>query len=162
MFVFAVEKIKEQWKKYLILCLLAVCVAAAAAVALHINGAKMPQSATCDELGEYSLIAETQQQEIEFLSRFDLQVQETSLVSDRVVIPSEFNDAYNEYNGLQKEIGLDLEGYKGVTAQRDVFKLENYESDGREYYVTLLIFSGRVIGGHIGTKIYGERYRPLA
>lgn len=162
MFVFAVEQIKEKWKKYLLLCLLAVCIAAVLVIVLCINGSKMPESATCDELGEYSLMAETQQQELEFLSQFGLQVQETSLVSDRVIIPSEFNEAYSEYNSLQTEIGLDLSNYKGVSAQRDVYKLENYESDGKDYYVTLLIYNNRVIGGHIGTKIYSEEYRPLA
>lgn len=162
MFIFAVEKIKEQWKKYLIICLLALSALAVLLAVLCINGNKMPEIATCDEIGEYSLSADSVKSETEFLEQFGLTPDAESLVSDEVVIPSDFNQTYAEYNRLQQEIGLDLRNYKGVSAKRDIFKLENYESDGKEYYVTLLIYKDKVIGGHIGTKIYSDEYRSLA
>lgn len=162
MFIFAVEQIKEQWKKYLLLCLLAFCVLGVLLVVWHINGTRMPKNATCDEVGEYSLQVENQQEEVAFLSQFGLQVQSDSLVSDNVTIPGEFSAVYLDYNKLQQRIGLDLSDYKGVLAKRNIYKLENYESDGKEYFVTLLIYKNNVIGGHIGTKIYSEKYKPLA
>lgn len=162
MFIFAVEKIKEQWKKYLIICLLALSALAVLLAVLCINGNKMPENATCDEIGEYSLCVDSIKSETEFLEQFGLTPDKESLVSDEVVIPSDFNQTYAEYNRLQQEIGLDLRNYKGVSAKRDIFKLENYESDGKEYYVTLLIYKDKVIGGHIGTKIYSDEYRNLA
>lgn len=162
MFIFAVEKIKEQWKKYLIICMLALCALGVLLAVLCINGNKMPEIATCDEIGEYSLSADSLKRETEFLEQFGLTPDAESLVSDEVVIPSDFNQTYAEYNRLQQEIGLDLRNYKGVSAKRDIFKLENYESDGKEYYATLLIYKDKVIGGHIGTKIYSDEYRSLA
>ena len=108
------------------------------------------------------LSADSLKRETEFLEQFGLTPDAESLVSDEVVIPSDFNQTYAEYNRLQQEIGLDLRNYKGVSAKRDIFKLENYESDGKEYYATLLIYKDKVIGGHIGTKIYSDEYRSLA
>ena len=162
MFIFAFGDFKEQWKKYLLVSIAVVCVLAVIVVTLYIQGSKMPVTATCDQLGEYSLITENMQDDISFLSQFGLQADKNSLVSDEVKIPSEFNSQYNTYNELQKEIGLDLQNYKGISAKRNVYKLENYESEGKDYYVTLLIFENRVIGGHISSNIYGDKYRSLA
>lgn len=161
MFIFAIGEIKEQWKKYLLIGLLVLCVMAVILIVLYINGTKMPQSATCDQLGEYSLQVQDSTKQIEFLSQFGLETDEASLVSDEVVIPANFNEGYTKYNELQKKIGLDLSNYKGVTAKRNIYKLNNYEKDGKDYYVTLLIYKECVIGGHIGTKEYGVDYKPL-
>ena len=82
-------------------------------------------------------------------------------MTDNVKIPSEFNSHYEKYNDLQQKIGLDLENYKGVTAKRSTYKLENYENNSKVYYATLLIYENRVIGGHISSNIYGEEYRSF-
>lgn len=161
MFIFAIGEIKEQWKKYLLIGLLVLCIMAVILIVLYINGTKMPQSATCDELGEFSLQVQDSSQEIEFLKQFGLEADEKSLVSDEVVIPSFFNETYTKYNELQKKIGLDLSNYKGLTVKRNIYKLNNYDKNGNEYYVTLLIYKECVIGGHIGTKEYGVDYSPL-
>lgn len=159
MFIYAFGDFKEQWKKYLLISLAVVSVLAVIVITLYLNGAKMPDTATCDQIGEYSLITENVSDDITFLGQFGLCADKDTLVTDTVKIPSEFNATYEKYNDLQQKIGLDLENYKGVTAKRNTYKLDKYEKNGKTYYATLLIFENRVIGGHISSNIYGEEYR---
>lgn len=161
MFIFAIGEIKEQWKKYLLIGLLVLCIMAVILIVLYINGTRMPQSATCDQLGEYSLQVQDSSQEMEFLQQFGLNADKDSLVSDEVVIPTFFNETYTSYNELQQKIGLDLSNYKGVTAKRNIYRLNDYKKEGKDCYVTLIIYKECVIGGHIGTKEYGVDYKPL-
>ena len=72
------------------------------------------------------------------------------------MIPSDFGDIYTRYNKLHKPIGLDLSPYKGKEAERVVYKLESGK------LATLLIYRGRVIGGHIASGIYGEPYTSVS
>ncbi|MCC8016625.1 MAG: DUF4830 domain-containing protein, partial [Clostridiales bacterium] len=37
----------------------------------------------------------------------------TDYTEKSITIPQEFNDAYNDYNEIQKNQGFDLEKYKG-------------------------------------------------
>ena len=161
MFIFAFGDFKEQWKKYLLISLAVVSVLAVIVLTLYIHGGKMPDTATCDQIGEYSLITENVSDDITFLGQFGLCADKDSLVTDNVRIPAEFNDHYKKYNDLQHKMGLDLENYKGVTAKRNIYKLDKYENDGKTYFATLLIYENRVIGGHISSGIYEEEYRSF-
>ncbi len=162
MFIFAFGDFKEQWKKYLLISFAVVCVLGTIIITLSVYGGKMPNTATCDQLGEYSLVTNSSADDITFLQQMGLNAEEKSLVSKEVKIPAEFNSQYEKYNALQQKVGLDLQSYKGVLAKRNTYKLKNYESDSKDYYVTLLIFENRVIGGHISSNIFGEEYRSLA
>lgn len=161
MFIYAFGDFKEQWKKYLLIFLAVICTLAVIVITLYIHGGKMPDTATCDQIGEYSLITENVSDDITFLGQFGLCADKDTVVTDNVKIPSEFNSHYEKYNDLQQKIGLDLENYKGVTAKRSTYKLENYENNSKVYYATLLIYENRVIGGHISSNIYGEEYRSF-
>lgn len=116
----------------------------------------VPEYATADEIGRYfTEAADTEMQE-EFLEQFGIKVDTKSKTSDKIIIPKSFDDVYEEYNGLQKLIGLDLSPFKGGEANRVVYKMKD-----KEKYVTLLIFKGHVIGGHLSTGIYGDGYEAL-
>ncbi len=157
----ALKSAKAKWLKILVLFMFAISVLLLIAGVLYVNGSKMPVSAFCDEIGEYSLKAENEIQEFEFLRQFGLTAETDSLVCDTVVIPKNFNQVYNSYNRLQQKIGLDLNNYKGVSAKRRVYTLKDFSDDGRKYTVTLLVYRERVIGGHISSGVYGEEYLAL-
>lgn len=115
------------------------------------------QTATCDEIGTYSLDAENTVAQVSFLKQFGYTAVADSAESRRVTIPAEFNDAYEEYNNLQKQIGLNLEKFKGKTASEVRFELENSE----EKYAVLLIYNEKVIGAHLTNGEYGQSNLPL-
>lgn len=114
-------------------------------------------SATCDEIGEYSLKAETEEQRQSILSAFG--IENTELCeSDEITIPEEFNSLTEEYNEIQKQTGLDLRPYKGQKAQRLTYRVKGENT----VYAVLLINNGRLIGGHLSGRLYGEGVRPLS
>lgn len=114
-------------------------------------------TATCDELGEYSLCAKNSGEEIEFLQSFGIEADAQSRSVKNIVIPFEFNAAYTNYNSLQKQIGLDLERYAGESAEQITYEIK----DGKYKYAVLVVCGGKVIGGHITNGEYGGKNEPL-
>lgn len=114
-------------------------------------------SATCDEIGKFSLVAQTVGGEVGFIKQFGYDVNADSRECETVVIPSDFNEIYDEYNNLQKKIGLDLEAYKGREVQEITYKINNSE----EKYAVILTLKGRVIGAHLTNGEYGDANKPL-
>lgn len=126
-------------------------------VACMVKGqSKTAYTATCDEVGEYSLCAEGVAEECEFAKQLGLNVDSENRQSVQIVIPSDFNEVYLEYNELQKKIGLDLRGYKGKTVDMVTYPLENCDEK-----LVLLVCKGAVIGGHITNGEYGGENKPL-
>lgn len=112
-------------------------------------------TATCDEIGSYSVSVEDKNDEIEFLKLFNHKPIADSRQRETVTIPTEFNSVYEEYNELQKKIGLDLNRNKGAKAEKISYRLEN------NYYAVILISDGRIIGGHITNGEWGSKNMPL-
>ena len=79
------------------------------------------------------------------------------LESSRVTIPEEFDAVYEEYNALQKRVGLDLSESRGWEVLKSVYAVKNKKAD----YAVILAGNGRVIGGHLTDGEYGGEYLPL-
>lgn len=154
MFVF---NMKMTGKKMICFAAAAIAVAVICVICMLAMHSKMPDTATCDEAGTYSLSAENTEEQCCFLDQFGLAANPDSAVSKSVIIPSEFNSVYESYNDLQKKIGLDLSRYKGKTAEMVTYTLENSKTK----YAVLLIYKGKVIGAHLTDGEYGQENLPL-
>lgn len=145
-------------KKYVISTAIIIAATVLLFVVLSLSGGAVPNdSATCDEIGKFSLVAQTVGGEVGFIKQFGYDVNADSRTSDTVVIPSNFNEIYEEYNTLQKKIGLNLEDYKGREVTKITYELENSE----EKYAVILTLQGRVIGAHLTNGEYGDENKPL-
>ena len=120
------------------------------------NSGSNTDTATCDEIGEYSLKAETEEQRLELLRGFGIEDAELE-ESDEITIPEDFNSITEKYNETQKQIGLDLSPYKGQKAQRLTYSVNGENAS----YAVLLVNNGRLIGGHLTNRAYGEGVLPL-
>lgn len=125
-------------------------------VAVVKNNGSNTDTATCDEIGEYSLKAENEEQRIELLRGFGIENAELE-ESDEITIPENFNSITEKYNETQKQIGLDLSPYKGQKAQRLTYSVNGENAS----YAVLLVNNGRLIGGHLTNRVYGEGVMPL-
>lgn len=114
-------------------------------------------TATCDEIGEYSLEAETEDDRLEILRTFGIENAELT-ESDEITVPEDFNSVTEKYNEIQKQTGLDLTPYKGQKAQRFTYSV-NAENAS---CAVLLVNGGKLIGGHLTNRVYGEGVRPLS
>lgn len=112
-------------------------------------------SATNDEVGRFFTEVNDTHSIVEFFKQFNIDVKPESEIKDEIIVPEKFNITYKYYNTLQKQAGFNLERFKGVKAERSVFTMKK---GGK---VTILIYKGKVIAGHIESGIYGETYRPL-
>lgn len=149
--------LKPSKKLLVIFLVLFVIVAMVSVICINSVRDNVNSTATCDEIGTYSLIAETENQQCKFLEQFNLSPIRGSATKTEVTIPSAFNSVYNEYNDLQRTIGLDLTAYKGKTADMVKYELK----DSKSKYAVLLIHNGAVIGAHLTNGEYGENNMPL-
>lgn len=97
-------------------------------------------------------LAADAQQRISFLSQFGWEVEEDPVEVSEVIIPDEFDGAYEKYNEMQKEHGLDLSGYAGRRAKRWTYAVKNYPGYGDKsglVQANIFVYDGRVIGADI-------------
>jgi hypothetical protein len=66
-----------------------------------------------------------------------------------VVIPKEFDSAFEEYNTLQKGQGFDLSKHRGKRVKRYIYLIENHPSGRSPVYASVLIYRNSVIGGDL-------------
>ena len=153
MFVF---NLKIKAKKTVILAAVLSVTAAiiCTAVTVAINS-RLPDTAVSDKTGEYSLVL-NDGEEKKFLEQFGVETADAKHEKRSVVIPSDFNN-YEEYNELQKKIGLDLGKFKGKEVTEIIVPLEKPKDNN----AVLLVYKNRVIGGHITNGEYGSKNLPL-
>ncbi|MBQ7956561.1 MAG: DUF4830 domain-containing protein [Clostridia bacterium] len=111
---------------------------------------KVTSSAVAE--GAISLRAADDKQRIAYLSQFGWDFDIEPAQVREVIIPSEFDSVYDEYNALQKRQGFDLEKYKGQIVKKWTYNINNfpgYENKTGYVQANLLIFNGNVIASDI-------------
>ncbi|NLZ45618.1 MAG: DUF4830 domain-containing protein [Clostridiales bacterium] len=96
---------------------------------------------------EYTMKNEKDRQS--FLSEMGWEVSAEYLECKVVIIPSEFNDVYKEYNSMQKEQGFDLAKYKGKTVEIFTYEVKNYPEHKKNMVCNIMIYEGVLIGGDV-------------
>lgn len=150
---FKMKRRKKAW----IFALVALVLAGVVFAVAKSGSGKSGMTATCDEIGEYSLAAQTEEQRLDILRAFGIESAELT-ESDEVTIPEDFNSVTEKYNELQKQTGLDLTPYKGKKAERLTYSLSG-KTGG---CAVLLISDGKLIGGHVTSREYGDEPKALA
>ncbi len=89
---------------------------------------------------------------IEFLAEYGWEVQTEAIEVEKVEIPAQFDDVYNNYNQIQKRAGLDLAPYKGKKGVRYTYLVLNYPDDVDEpVRANLICIQGEPVAGDIMT-----------
>lgn len=81
---------------------------------------------------------------------------DTGTVPDKVSeirIPARFDDAYIQYNAIQKEQGFDLRKYRAYTAMKYTYSIKNYDSTDPvvPIYANLIVIDGEIVGADISS-----------
>jgi len=93
--------------------------------------------------------AETAGDIVAYLEAMGWQIAPEPIEVLEILIPKEFNGAYEAYNALQLEAGFDLTAYKGRPATRHTYKVLNYPDQPDGVVADVLVSDGRIIGGNI-------------
>lgn len=150
MFVFTVKsRIKSPKKTFALI----ICGIIVIGVVAYIWSSNSSSVAYCKAVGEYSTRFTTERDKKDFLSLFNVSGDLVDI--DYVHIPTSFNKVYEKYNAVQRQMGLDLQEYRGKTAKRYVYETKD------KYYVSVLCYQNRVIACHKCTNIYGEDFKAL-
>ena len=102
--------------------------------------------------GVYNTKVENAEDIINFALQFGWKIEAQPEEVTNILIPTYFNDVYEHYNAMQKEMGLDLSAYKGKECCKYSFKVLNYP-DNDDVNLNLIVFDSRVIGGDISENI---------
>lgn len=85
----------------------------------------------------------------DYIASFGIETDESTCVIDEIIVPTEFNDVYENYNAIQKEQGFDLSLYKGKTLSRYTLEVTNYTEKEKEVYAEVLTYRGKVVAADI-------------
>ena len=98
----------------------------------------------------------TEQDRMDFISAFGIQVSATPVEVFETKIPKEFDAVYDEYNRIQLAQGLDLSKYKGKKVTRYTYEVSNYpkDTDGmpQKVYLNVIMCKDKVIAGDISSS----------
>lgn len=89
------------------------------------------------------------EQRVEFIKSFGWEIDKEPIEVKEVIIPSEFNDVFSNYNSIQKKQGFNLEKYKGKTVKRYCYNVLNYPNTEDDVRINLLVLDNKIIGGDV-------------
>lgn len=95
--------------------------------------------------------ASTNTERITFLKGFGWETGEEPMEISEVIIPTEFNDTYENYNNIQKAQNLDLSKYKGKRVKRYTYEITNYPGETSQTVANMLVYNGMIIGGDVSS-----------
>lgn len=84
-----------------------------------------------------------------------------SFLEEKIFIPESFNSVYEEYERLQQETGLSLEGYKGREAVKYSAVIVSKDNND-EMILTILVCDGQFIGGDVTSRDFYGKQLPLS
>ena len=118
-------------------------------LAVLLKNADEPTPGTDSEQTVSASEVRTNEDRVAYLAQFGWEVSAEPVQTQEVRIPTDPSDVFERYNDLQLAQGFDLHDYAGKTVRRYVYEIENYPGGGGQYYATLLICKGAVIGGDV-------------
>ncbi|MCL2509201.1 MAG: DUF4830 domain-containing protein [Oscillospiraceae bacterium] len=142
MFVYAVKSSKIK----LIALILLVAIAVGAMIYVSSDDTPAAQD------GVISLKAGTAEERLAFLSQFGWEVDEDPVEVAEVIVPSEFDEVYENYNAIQKAQNLDMTPYNGKRVKRWTYSVRNYpgyEARKNVVQINMLVYEGMVVGGDV-------------
>lgn len=72
---------------------------------------------------------------------------------EEIRIPVEFDEAYEEYNDLQRKQGFDLRKYRAYIAKKYTYSISNFdgEESGVPICANLIVIDGIIVGADISS-----------
>lgn len=147
MFVISIKS--KDLKKYSLCVLAGVLVTIGGVYAVSATPAQVVTN-----LNGIVLTASTDEERIAFLSQFGWEIEEEAIEVKEIVIPTEFDDVYWQYNELQVTQNFDLTQYYGARVKLWKYEIKNYpgyeDTDGI-IQANLLVLDGVVIAGDVSS-----------
>ena len=103
--------------------------------------------------GDSSPDGSTAEQRIAYIKSFGWEVGIAPTSIKEIRIPANFDEAYEQYNAIQKEQGFDLRKYRACFAHKYTYDILNYnEPSTVPICANLIIYDGKIIGADISSS----------
>lgn len=96
------------------------------------------------EVSNYSGI-KTEDDRVEFLSRYGWKVSGAPVSEKTFTIPQELDRVLLGYNEIQKAQGLDISKYKKKKVTRYTYEITNYEGYEGKVYANIIVYKNRIV-----------------
>lgn len=103
----------------------------------------------------------TNEDRLEFISQFGIEVAGEARESEKFAVPENFDRVLSAYNEIQKEQGFDLTKYKNKKVTRYTYSVKGYEGYEGDVNVNLIIYRDTVIGCDISSVDPNGFVKPL-
>ena len=103
------------------------------------------------ESGSIACKLRTNEERVEFLESFGIEVEDTPVTEAEVRIPEVFDAEYTAYNELQKTMGLDLEEHRGKKAMLYIYAVEDDPSGEEGVTASLLLRRNKLIAADVSS-----------
>lgn len=109
-------------------------------IRLNLNGDDRPDGSTAEK-------------RIEYIKSFGWDVGIAPTTIKEIRIPANFDEAYEQYNALQREQGFDLRKYRACYAYKYTYDILNYTTPSSvPICANLIVCDGRIIGADISSS----------
>ena len=90
---------------------------------------------------------------IAFIESFGWDAGNVPVDIEEIRIPVEFDEAYEQYNSLQREQGFDLRKYRAHIAKKYTYELRNFDGStpAVPIFANLIVIDGNIIGADISS-----------
>lgn len=96
----------------------------------------------------------TNELRVQYIQSFGWETSTVPISVNEVRVPAEFDEAYKQYNAIQKEQGFDLRRYRACYAKKYTYRLKKY--DGADPAVpicaNLLVVDGKIVAADISSS----------
>lgn len=103
--------------------------------------------------GSGAVSGKTDKERTDFIESFGWVSGKVPEKIEEIRIPVEFDEAYEEYNDIQRKQGFDLRKYRAYIAKKYTYSISNY--DGAETGVpicaNLIVIDGAIVGADISS-----------
>lgn len=103
----------------------------------------------------------TNEDRLEFISRFVPEVSGEPKESVTFSVPESFDRIMLSYNEIQKSQGLDITKYKNKKVTRYTYEVDKYGENGEPIFINLIVYRGTVIACDISSQDPTGFVRPL-
>lgn len=86
---------------------------------------------------------------VSYLQQLGWEVSPEPVLTEELLVPSQFDPTYSDYLALQSDQGFDLTQYCGKRIKRYTYEITNYPTGESGVQVALLIYKNTVIGGEV-------------
>ncbi len=95
----------------------------------------------------------TSEQRVEYIRSFGWEVNIAPTSIKEIRIPANFDEAYEQYNAIQREQGFDLRKYRACYAYKYTYDILNYsEPSPVPICASLIVHDGVIIGADISSS----------